>query len=161
MKSKSSNKNIFIQILAWPWKVLTKARDCYVNSMTNYTVVNPRTLPRSYSTSHVISSSSSSRSINNNDSEDFRELVRAASARSRRNTSMGDINNNFELNNFAMQQQMPSRKLVTRSCSSVGMSRIDEENPCGALEEDQDVMVKNDLKYPRSKSYGIAICNER
>ncbi|KAM3325449.1 hypothetical protein P3S67_000574 [Capsicum chacoense] len=148
MKNKVSHKNKFLRILALPWKVLTKARDCYVNNMINYTMVNSRTLPRSYSTSHV--SNSSSRSIIN-DSEDFRELVRAASARS----MGGSIN--FDLN-LVMQQQikqkMPSKKLVTRSCS-VGMAKIDEENPNCVLEEDVMEMKKDNLKYPRSRSYGM------
>ncbi|CAN4115162.1 unnamed protein product [Withania somnifera] len=143
MKSKVSNKNKFLRILALPWKALTKARDCYVNNMIKFAVMNPGTLPRSYSTSV---SSLSSRCVNN-ESEDFRELVRAASARSMRGTI------NFDLD-FVMQQQTPSRKLVTRSCSSVGMARIDEENPSCVLEEDL-MLMKKDLKYPRSRSYGI------
>ncbi|CAN4095319.1 unnamed protein product [Withania somnifera] len=145
MKSKVSNKNKFLRILALPWKALKKARDYYVNNMIKFAVMNPGTLPRSYSTSV---SSLSSRSINNNESEDFRELVRAASARSMRN------NINFKL---MMQQQMPSKKLVTRSCS-VGMARIDEDNPSCVLEKDVMVM-KKDLKYPRSRSYGIMMKN--
>ncbi|XP_016454359.1 uncharacterized protein LOC107778582 [Nicotiana tabacum] len=141
MKSKVSNENRFMGILALPWKALTKARDSYVNCMTNYSVVNPRKLPKSYST---VSSSTY-------DNEDFGELIRAASARS--------IGDNFELN-FIMQQQirqqMISRK-VTRSCS-VGMARIDEDKPT-VLGEDQENVVmtnmKKDLKYPRSRSYAI------
>ncbi|KAK4374361.1 hypothetical protein RND71_005038 [Anisodus tanguticus] len=141
MKSNVSNKNKFMRILALPWKALTKARDCYVNNMMNYAVVNPRTLPKSYSRSVSRSSSSI-----NNDSEDFRELVRAASTK-----SMMDIN--FDLN-FVMQQRT-SRKLVSRSCS-VGMARIDEDKPCVVGEDHEDVVImKNDLKYPRSRSYGI------
>ncbi|XP_060170891.1 uncharacterized protein LOC132601850 [Lycium barbarum] len=145
MKSKVSKQNIFMRILALPWKALTKARDCYVNKMTTYAMVNPRTLPKSYNRSV----SSLSRSINN-DSEDFRELVRAASARTMRD-------NNFDLNFLVQQhirQQMPSRKLVTRSCS-VGMARIDEENSCVLGEGEEDALLKKDLKYPRSRSYGI------
>ncbi|KAK6792662.1 hypothetical protein RDI58_011743 [Solanum bulbocastanum] len=119
MKNKGSHgQNRFIRILALPWKALIKARDCYVGTMTNYAVVNPRSLPKSYSVT------SSTRSDN---SEDFRELVRAASAR-----RMGE---NFELNLLIqqqirqqLQQQMPSRRSVPRSVS-VGMGRIDEDKP--------------------------------
>lgn len=146
MKNKGSHgQNRFIRILALPWKALIKARDCYVGTMTNYAVVNPRSLPKSYSVT------SSTRSDN---SEDFRELVRAASAR-----SMGE---NFELNLLIqqqirqqLQQQMPSRRSVPRSVS-VGMGRIDEDKPfvLGGQEEDVSIMLmKNDLKYPRSRSH--------
>ncbi|WMV57117.1 hypothetical protein MTR67_050502 [Solanum verrucosum] len=81
--------------------------------MINFAVVNPQTLPRSYSTSHV-----------NNLSrvEDYKELVRAASCR----RIMRDINLDL---NFVMQQQirqqMSSRKLVMKRSCSVGMARID------------------------------------
>ncbi|OIT05876.1 PREDICTED: uncharacterized protein LOC109218161 [Nicotiana attenuata] len=145
MKSKVSNQNRFIGILALPWKALTKARDSYVNCMTNYSVVNPSKLPKSYST---VSSS-------NYDNEDFRELIRAASAR-----SMGD---NFDLNFLTQQrirQQMSSRK-VARSCS-VGMTRIDEDKPCDLGEDQENVIMMNmkkDLKYPRSRSYAITSKN--
>ncbi|KAG5573400.1 hypothetical protein H5410_063166 [Solanum commersonii] len=113
MKSKVSNMNKFLRILALPWKVLTKARDCYVNNMINFAVVNPQTLPRSCSASHV----------SNYESEDYKELVRVASCR----RSMRDINLDL---NFVMQQQirqqMSSRKLVMKRSCSVGMARIDE-----------------------------------
>ncbi|KAG5573459.1 hypothetical protein H5410_063225 [Solanum commersonii] len=121
MKSKVSNKNKFLRILALPWKILIKTRDCYVNNMINFAVVNPQTLPRSYSTSHV--NNLSLRSINNYESEDYKELVRAASCR----RSMRDINLDL---NFVMQQQIrqqiSSRKLVMERSCSVGMARIDE-----------------------------------
>ncbi|MCE3050082.1 hypothetical protein HAX54_046442 [Datura stramonium] len=117
--------------------------------MTNYTVVNPRSLPKSYSVT-------STRSDN---SEDFRELVRAASAR-----SMGE---NFELNLLIqqqirqqLQQQMPSRR-VPRSVS-VGMGRIDEDKPYVLGDQQVDVsmmLMKNDLKYPRSRSHAVSKTN--
>ncbi|KAK4726223.1 hypothetical protein R3W88_031140 [Solanum pinnatisectum] len=117
MKSKVSNKNKFLRILALPWTVLIKTRDCYVNNMINFAVVNPQTLPRSYSTSHI--NNLSLRSINNYESEDYKELVRAASCR--------DINLDLS---FVMQQQirqqMSSRKLVMKRSCSVVMARIDE-----------------------------------
>ncbi|KAH0685100.1 hypothetical protein KY289_022852 [Solanum tuberosum] len=153
MKNKGSHgQNRFIRILALPWKALIKARDCYVGTMTNYAVVNPRSLPKSYSVT------SSTRSDH---SEDFRELVRAASAR-----SMGE---NFELNLLIqqqirqqLQQQMPSRRSVPRSVS-VGMGRIDEDKPfvLGGQEEDVSIMLmKNDLKYPRSRSHAVSKTTE-
>lgn len=149
MKSKGSHgQNRFMRIIALPWKALIKARDCYVGSMNNYAVVNPRSLPKSYSVT-------SSRS---NDSEDFRDLVRAASAR-----NMGE---NFELNLLIqqqirqqLQQQMPSRK-VPRSVS-VGMGRIDEDKPyvLGDQEDVNMMLVKNDLKFPRSRSHAVSKTN--
>ncbi|KAK4348551.1 hypothetical protein RND71_031306 [Anisodus tanguticus] len=141
MKSKGGQQNRFIRILSLPWKALIKARDCYVGTMTNYAVVNPRSLPKSYSVT----------SMRSDNSEDFRDLVRAASAR-----SMGE---NFELNLLIQQQirqQMPSRK-VPRSVS-VGMGRIDEDKPY-VLADQEDVsmmLMKNDLKYPRSRSHAVS-----
>ncbi|KAM3305055.1 hypothetical protein P3S67_011921 [Capsicum chacoense] len=147
MKSKGGHhgQNRFIRILALPWKALIKARDCYVGTMTNYAAVNRYSLPKSYSVT-------STRSDN---SEDFRELVRAASAR-----SMGE---NFELNLLIqqqirqqLQQQMPSRR-VPRSVS-VGMGRIDEDKPYVLGDQGVDVSImsmKNDLKYPRSRSHAF------
>ncbi|CAN4122536.1 unnamed protein product [Withania somnifera] len=148
MKSKGGHgQNRFMRILALPWKALVKARDCYVGTMTNYAVVNPRSLPKSYSVT-------STRSDN---SEDFRELVRAASAR-----SMG--RENFELNLLIqqqirqqLQQQMPSRR-VPRSVS-VGMGRIDEDKPFVLGEQEADIsmmLMKNELKYPRSRSHAVS-----
>ncbi|XP_059281590.1 uncharacterized protein LOC132035349 [Lycium ferocissimum] len=145
MKSKASGQNRFIRILSLPWKALIKARDCYVGTMTNYAVVNPRSLSKSYSVT----------STRSDDSEDFRDLVRAASAR-----SMGE---NFELNLLIqqqirqqLQQQMPSRK-VPRSVS-VGMGRIDEDKPfvLGDQEDVSMMLMKNDLKYPRSRSHAVS-----
>ncbi|KAK4348304.1 hypothetical protein RND71_031059 [Anisodus tanguticus] len=141
MKSKGGQQNRFIRILSLPWKALIKARDCYVGTMTNYAVVNPRSLPKSYSVT----------SMRSDNSEDFRDLVRAASAR-----SMGE---NFELNLLIQQQirqQMPSRK-VPRSVS-VGMGRIDEDKPY-VLADQEDVsmmLMKNGLKYPRSRSHAVS-----
>lgn len=110
MKSKVSNKNKFLRIVALPWKVFTKARDCYMNNMINFAVVNPRALARTCL-------------VSNYESEDYRELVRAASCR----RSMRDINLDL---NFVMQQQirqqMSSRKLVMKRSCSVGMARINE-----------------------------------
>lgn len=149
MKNKGSHgQNRFLRILAVPWKALIKARDCYVGTMTNYAVVNPRSLPKSYSVAS---------SMRSNDSDDFRELVRAASAR-----SMGE---NFELNLLIqqqirqqLQQQMAARK-VPRS-ASVGMGRIDEDKPFVLGDQEVDNvsirLMKNDLKYPRSRSHAVS-----
>ncbi|CAN4092177.1 unnamed protein product [Withania somnifera] len=150
MKSKGGHgQNRFMRIVTLPWKALIKARDCYVGTMTNYVVANPRSLPKSYSVTVT-----STRSDN---SEDYRELVRAASAR-----SMG--RENFELNLMIqqqirqqLQQQMPSMR-VPRSVS-VGMGRIDEDKPFvfGDQQVDVEIMLmKNELKYPRSRSHAVS-----
>ncbi|KAA8537868.1 hypothetical protein F0562_027552 [Nyssa sinensis] len=89
-------------------------------------------LPKSFSVS-------SSRS---NDSEDFRELIRAASTRS--------LANRVELD-MHMQQQMRrstavgmgSTEAMPRSCS-VGMGRIDEDKACD-FGEDDNINVKAEL----------------
>lgn len=88
--------------------------------MINVAVVGPQTLPRIYSTCHI--SNLSLRSINNYETEYYKELVRAAPCRSR---SMRDINLDFK---FVMQQQIrnqiSSRKLLMNRCCSVVVTGI-------------------------------------
>ncbi|PIN21100.1 hypothetical protein CDL12_06201 [Handroanthus impetiginosus] len=102
-------------------------------------------LPRSFSTS----------SARSDDSEDYRELVRAASARS-------SIGRKIDVEAYLKQQMtvrpgsaagpqaMPPRSI------SVAMGKIDEERPCCYFGEDfNGINVKNELKYPRSKSHAV------
>lgn len=142
MRTKAHNQNRFMRIITLPIRVLGKAKDLYVRGMTNCAtrgygnnMGGPAGMPRSYSYA-------SSRS---NDNEDFRELVRAASA----NT----LGHGVDLNALLQQSATEKSKVVPRSCS-VGMARIDEDGPCNDFGE-INFKAKADLMYPRSRSYAV------
>lgn len=156
MTTKASQHNRFLRIITTPFRALCKARDFYVRNMMDCANMNAiglqRTsqapsLPRSFSVA-------SSRSY---DDEDFRELVRAASARS--------IGSRIDLDTYIKQETkmransgIGPRALPPRSIS-VAMGRIDEESPSSYFGEDINgniVNIKNELKYPRSKSHAVA-----
>ncbi|KAI3460136.1 hypothetical protein Pfo_016799 [Paulownia fortunei] len=143
MKTKAIQQNRFLRIITTPFRALCKARDFYVKSMmdcANRNIIGLQGtsqapgVPRSFSVS----------SARSNDDEDFRELVRAASARSI--GSRGGL------------RGRPAGH-APRSIS-VAMGRIDEDRPCCYFGEhingNNVVNVKNELKYPRSKSHAVA-----
>lgn len=179
MKTKS-NQNRFLRIISIPLRALGKARDLYVRGMTNYADrgscyggklmgIPPSNsggnLPRSFS-------ATSSRS---NDSEDFRELLRAASTRTLAETNSADLSLYIQqemmlrrkqhlrgtasvaaaIGGGGMQKMMPPR-----SCS-VGMGRIDEDKPCSTFSEEEEEEDYNHNRkqkksvYPRSRSYAV------
>ncbi|KAL0368925.1 UNVERIFIED_CONTAM: hypothetical protein Scaly_1111400 [Sesamum calycinum] len=157
MNPKTSQKNRFLRLITTPFRALCKARDFYVKSMmdcANSNIIGLQSssqapsLPRSFS-------SSSARSDN---SEDFRELVRAASARG--------IGNRADLEAYIKQEMMKMRtasgsgpRAMSARSISVAMGRIDEDSPCCYFGEDINgnsvINVKNDMKYPRSKSHAV------
>ena len=131
MKTKAHGQSRFMRVITIPLRVLCKARDVYVKSMIDCsmgTSYGPSMvsragqhppLPRSFS----VSSSGSG--------EDYRELVRAASARS------SGHSNEIEMYMQLLRQQrssamMGSKKVLPKSCSAgMGfMDKIDEEKPC-------------------------------
>nr|GMC56200.1 3-isopropylmalate dehydratase large subunit like [Ipomoea batatas] len=141
-KASQQNRKL-VRLLTLPARCLTRARDYYVKGM-NRCAVNPpkQRIGRSYS-------SATARRTSNvvvDDSEDFRELLRAASGRKEGNAAV------------AQPPQMRLRK-TPRSCS-VAMGRIDEEKPCFFEKEDDDdnnnnIYVINPHQlhyYPRSKT---------
>ncbi|KAK7283235.1 hypothetical protein RIF29_12626 [Crotalaria pallida] len=148
-KSKGQRQNKFVRIITTPFRVLGKARDMYVRSITtcgdNMNYSNPvdaagrfSSLPRSYSVA-------TSRS---GDNEDFAELMRAASART--------LINRIDVDNLVLKQQKqnmardePVGANGLPKSTSVGMARIDEDM---AYELGEGVMP--DL-YPRSRSYAV------
>ncbi|KAK3007054.1 hypothetical protein RJ639_016618 [Escallonia herrerae] len=161
MKTKASNQNRFIRIITIPIRVLGKAKDLYVKSMSqvgdrvSYGNVmgmpaagHLSTLPKSFSVS-------SSRS---DDNEDYAELMRAVS---KRNDSLGNIAANSraaDMDYYRRQEQIRRSSIVAgssvvpRSCS-VGMGRIDEDAPSDFGAE--SLNVKSELMYPRSRSYAV------
>ncbi|XP_051149979.1 uncharacterized protein LOC127264475 [Andrographis paniculata] len=137
MKTKANQQNIFVRLITSPYRAFCRARDFYVNSMIQCATGNAAglrggggaalhaaDLPRSFSVNSVRS---------DDRSEDFRELVRAASARSGRVT--------------AAPPPAPPRSV------SVGMGRIDEDQPRIDFGEEIDARLKKEvMKYNRSKS---------
>ncbi|XAR61980.1 hypothetical protein NMG60_11016544 [Bertholletia excelsa] len=149
MRRKASSQNRFMRIITLPIRALSKARDFYVRSMTDYAdkvsygdamgVYSGRagpSLPKSFSVG------SSRRS---DDSDDLRELIRAASARRLGTQIMEEL--------YMRQMAPPSAAttgVVPRSCS-VGMGKIDEDRVCEFGEDN----VRPELMYPRSRSYAV------
>ncbi|BAT77928.1 uncharacterized protein LOC124829752 [Vigna umbellata] len=146
-KGKEQKQNKLVWIITTPFRVLGKARDAYVRSITqcghNMNYSNPvdaagrfEALPRSYSVA-------TSRS----DNEDFAELLRAASART--------LGNRIDVD-LVLKQQAQSRPPISSNglpkSTSVGMGRIDEDTPYDLSEGDVGTLPK---AYPRSRSYAV------
>lgn len=165
MKGKHSH-NKFLRFVTLPLRALGKARDFYVRSMINcaegrtYGQPMGGTLPKSFS----------ARSARSNESDDYSDLVRAASVR-----SMGHLNEidmllkqHMQMRSSPQQQQQQQlgsngKARFPKSCS-VGMAgfmgRIEEEKP-GDFGEDGSVHANktkssSDSAYPRSKSVAVA-----
>ncbi|XP_023543992.1 uncharacterized protein LOC111803699 [Cucurbita pepo subsp. pepo] len=147
---KSNKENKLSQLIKASSRLLSKVRDFYVRSltdcsnhldygmaMTGPTSQVPTTLPKSYSVGSTASS---------HGSDDFRELLRAASTRSLSKNLEPDIQIQA-----ARKSPMAELKNVPRS-QSVGIGRIDEEKTC---EFEEDFKVCNTDAYPRSRSYAV------
>ncbi|XP_031119530.1 uncharacterized protein LOC116022791 [Ipomoea triloba] len=148
MKGGKATQNRFLRFLALPMRCLSRTRDCYINGMNNYAVVNQPKAPSRVQRSYSVSSQGS------NDSEDYRELLKAASMRGME----GRIELERLMQQYMKQQQAAAAAMAMRSSqrvrrsSSVAMGRIDEES--GAGEDDSNHGV-DEMKYPRSKSYAV------
>ncbi|GAV57719.1 hypothetical protein CFOL_v3_01255 [Cephalotus follicularis] len=144
---KVSKESILIRFLKAPFRILIKARDFYIQSMTecsgrigNDSVVGCPTghvnnLPKTFS----VSSTKSSRS-----DEDLRELMRIASTRP-------GLSNKIQLD--VLQKLQPPTtgvKDVPRS-HSVAIGKIDEDKEC---EFGEISKLKTDF-YPRSRSSAV------
>ncbi|KAL6012942.1 hypothetical protein ACLOJK_003431, partial [Asimina triloba] len=121
---------IFIRCLKAPFKFLCKARDFYVDSMSNcagrvHYGGSANSLPRSFS----VNSSRASQE------EDIRALIRALSQRSQPGGPNGPVGSNGLPKSF-----------------SVAIGRIDEDKP---YDVNDDLKAKSDLLYPRSRSYAV------
>ncbi|CAJ1973481.1 unnamed protein product [Sphenostylis stenocarpa] len=139
-----------VWIITTPFRVLGKAKDAYVRSITkcghNMNYSNPvdaagrfEALPRSYSVA-------TSRS----DNEDFAELLRAASARTLVNRI--DVDLVLKQQAQAQAQTRPVSSNGLPKSTSVGMGRIDEDTPYDLSEGDVPAVPK---PYPRSRSYAV------
>ncbi|XP_054789937.1 uncharacterized protein LOC129303825 [Prosopis cineraria] len=150
MRSKGQSQNVFVRFITSPFRALGRARDFYVRSITkcghNMNYSNPvdaagrfAAFPRSYS-------ANTSRS---EESEDFAELVRAASAR----TMVDRIDMDLVLKRHATAQKQQSVESTgLPKSTSVGMTKIDEDKPYDFA--DGGVNSAPDL-YPRSRSYAV------
>lgn len=155
MKTKASQHNKFLRIITVPVRALSRARDFYVRSLTDYAdrmnygsampipVTSQVTaLPRSFSVSSARSHAEPG-------------LVRASTTR-----SMGD---RAELESYIKQQMKvppvgprPGPTGMPPRSTSVAMGRIDEDRPCCYFGEDSvsDSSFVNS-KYSRSKSHAV------
>ncbi|CAL5204803.1 unnamed protein product [Lathyrus oleraceus] len=150
---KEQKQNKIVRIITTPIRVLGKAKDMYVRSITkcgnNMNYSNPidstgrfQNLPRSYS-------AVTTRSAGAGDSEDFVDLIRAASART--------LVNRIDMDLVLKQEPATSRPVSTNGLPksvSVGMGRIDEEKASDLGEGVGDVLVLGN-SYPRSRSYAV------
>lgn len=174
MRTKRSPANKFLRIITIPIRALCKARNFYVKSMTGYAdrmhygnssvmgiqgTGQVHGLPKSYSVN----------SARSNSNEEYRELLRAASAR---NVGPSDLDS-FIRQQMTMRsasarrsqprpQPQPQPQAMPPRSRSVAMGRIDEDSPCyyfGNLDNDigksNVVSVKNDFKYTRSRSHSV------
>ncbi|OMP01778.1 hypothetical protein COLO4_11600 [Corchorus olitorius] len=152
---KERKESKISRILKAPIRVLIKARDFYIKSMTEYsdmvgygTVLGcptgqVSTLPRSYSTSSVKSS---------HGDDDLRELIRAASTRSLGNKIQLDLQRQQAAAARRSPNKTPGGPDNMPRSRSVGIGRIDEDKPC---DFEEDVKVKTDV-FPRSRSYAVS-----
>ncbi|KAL2346494.1 hypothetical protein Fmac_000494 [Flemingia macrophylla] len=150
-KGKEQKQNRLVWIITTPFRVLGKARDMYVRSITkcgnNMNYSNPvdatgrfEALPRSYS-------AATSRS----DNDDFAELLRAASARTLVNRIDMDLVLKQQQAQAQAQAHSDARPALPKS-TSVGMGRIDEDSPFDLGQGELPVLPK---LYPRSRSYAV------
>lgn len=151
MRSKKQSQNKFVRIMASPIRALGKARDMYVRSITNcgqhvsyYGGGDPTEGAGRFSRSHSVATSTTTRY--EVVSEDYAELLRAASARTLANRIDMDL---------VLKQQQHANSLKGNNLpksSSVGMARIDEDKP---YDSEGGVAFVTD-PYPRSRSYAVA-----
>ncbi|KAK7321629.1 hypothetical protein VNO77_32457 [Canavalia gladiata] len=146
MRSKGHSESMLMRIMCSPIRALVKARDMYVRSITNcgqhMSYGNPVDAAGRFS---ALSRSQSAATSRSEDSDDFSELMRIASAR----TLANRIDMDLVLKQQQQQQQANSKGLP--KSSSVGMARIDEEKP---YDSEGGVAFVSD-NYPRSKSYAV------
>ncbi|KAJ0026021.1 hypothetical protein Pint_08627 [Pistacia integerrima] len=149
MKGKH-NQSKFMRFIRMPFRVLGKARDFYVRSLTEYAAKGNYggqfpSLPKSFSVG-------ASRS---NASEDYSELIRAASVR-----SMGHRNEVDLLIHQHLMQSAANRSKEFPKSSSVGMKfmgRIEEEKSCDLEDSVDGKRNKSDYnKFPRSRSVAVS-----
>ncbi|XP_027178961.1 uncharacterized protein LOC113777927 [Coffea eugenioides] len=130
-------------------RILTRARDFYINCMNNcasnvgtYNSIGGMVYPAS----HLAPSLPKSFSVRSSaliSDDDLAELLRAAST--------GGLRNKIELE-FLRQQRPPMGGVsVVQRSQTIAIGRIDEEKPCDFGE---DVTLRTDA-FPRSRSHAV------
>lgn len=155
MKSGGGHRRWFVRIISAPMRVLCRARDLYVRTLSDYadrmgsgsmgcSMGQYPPLPRSFS-------AASSRSDDHDD--DLRELIRAASARSYGGRI--DIEAILGRRDSGAVRKLNLGSRVLPKSASVRMGRIDEEEPC---EFGRDVAgaARRERLFPRSRSCAVA-----
>ncbi|EYU32387.1 hypothetical protein MIMGU_mgv1a016061mg [Erythranthe guttata] len=129
MKSKSSQRKMFMRIITTPIRALCKARDLYVRGLTQY--------GDRMNLGNVMAVQGTSQCSG---------LPRSFSVSSARSTG----NRADHMDCGAGPRAMPPRS------SSVAMGRIDEDRPYINF-GDQDIFNsgKNGINYPRSRSHAV------
>ncbi|XP_047312749.1 uncharacterized protein LOC124916058 [Impatiens glandulifera] len=136
-KKDSNTKNtkliIITRYIKAPFRVLAKARDFYIQSMTQCAG------QMAYGTSSMAKSFSvnSNRSIN----DDYSDLIRVASTR-----TLGEKIESELLRRQQESTAVAAAITMTRS-QSVAIGRIDEDKPCD---------FGDDLLFLRSRSYAVS-----
>ncbi|GAB2222426.1 hypothetical protein Droror1_Dr00013644 [Drosera rotundifolia] len=149
-----AQKSKIMRIVAMPMKLLSKARDSYVKGMNSYADFNyygggaafgpsmtGNPLPRSFSTS----------SMRAKETEDLRDLVRAASSKT--------FGEKIDMNACLKEEQ---RKAATAAAmpatvprsGSVAMGRIDEDKAC-EFEEEEDKGYDCNLERLKEEKKGL------
>ncbi|EEF52261.1 conserved hypothetical protein [Ricinus communis] len=155
MKDKKQKQSKFMKIATIPLKVLGKARDLYVKSITGCATRTSYGHSMSMPNGQLPKSHSMGSTMSSDGGDDYGDLIRAASVR-----SLGHKNEiDMLLQQMKQQQQQQQQQKQLPKSVSVGMGfmgRIEEEN--GEDEGSVDGSkrgAKADL-YPRSRSYAVA-----
>ncbi|XP_019155870.1 PREDICTED: uncharacterized protein LOC109152676 [Ipomoea nil] len=159
MKGKGRYRKRLMGIVALPFTALCKARDFYVRSMTdcsgrvgvgNVAGMGPMhggRLPKNFSVG----------SLRSNESDDFRELVRASSS------SNGVTSIDLDLlARERMKRAGSDPGGMPRSCS-VGMGKIDEDAPFVNGEDNDfgNIGGKGEVNFGRNRSYDVTKSNAK
>lgn len=159
MKGKGRSRKRLIRLVTFPFTALCKARDFYVRSMTdcsgrvgvgNVAGVGPMhggRLPKNFSVG----------SLRSNESEDFRELVRASSSTNGVRSADLDL-----LARERMKRAASDPGGMPRSCS-VGMGKIDEDAPFVSGEDNGfgNNGGNGEANFGRNRSYDVTKSNAK
>ncbi|PIA29462.1 hypothetical protein AQUCO_06000070v1 [Aquilegia coerulea] len=138
----AKHESKFTRFIKAPIRILGRARDLYVQSLSNCSgTMSYGTLGFPSGPVSIMPRSFSVNSSRLNEDGDLKELMRAASQRSQREK--------LELEIRQIQQESLTK--LPRSYT-VGIGRIDEEEAC---EFEEDLKVKPEFLYPRSKSHAV------
>ncbi|KAK6152805.1 hypothetical protein DH2020_012444 [Rehmannia glutinosa] len=158
MSTKNTRKQSkFLKYMKGPIKILARARDFYVQSLSGCAgyvtyggamgcpTLHPASLPRSFSASSSYSNHSSR-------DEDMRELIRIASIRGLTGKAEAELLRSEKSPKSPPDLGGGGAAAVTR-CRTVAIRKIDEDKP---YEFGGDDVAERPLVYTRSKSYAAS-----